>query len=138
MIFKKIFVDTNPFIYYIEDIEPYSTKLQNFFSECIDEKVELYTSTITDAEFLVKPYKNNDTTVAEYYREFLTSMNFLKCFVNESVAEISARLRAKYQSIKLVDAIQIATALECNCEGFLTNDKQLKQISEINVILLDE
>lgn len=58
--------------------------------------------------------------------------------ISAGVAGGAAFVRAKYQSIKLADALQIAASLECNCDVFFTNDKQLKQITEIKVVYLGE
>lgn len=37
-----------------------------------------------------------------------------------------------------MDALQLASAIQNNCDVFLTNDKQLKQVQEISVLLVDE
>ena len=47
-------------------------------------------------------------------------------------------LRADYHDIKLGDALQIAASLDCNCDVFFTNDKQLKQVSEVQVVYLGD
>jgi len=44
----------------------------------------------------------------------------------------------RYLFLKLADAMQIATALHAGADLFLTNDKQLKQLTEIPVAVLDE
>ena len=58
------------------------------------------------------------------------------------MAEKAAELRAKYDGnglkLKTPDAIQIATGILNEAEIFLTNDTDLKQIEEIEVIVLDE
>ena len=38
----------------------------------------------------------------------------------------------------MIDALQIATAITENCSAFLTNDKQLQHIREINCILISD
>jgi predicted nucleic acid-binding protein len=38
----------------------------------------------------------------------------------------------------LTDALQIAVALEAGCEAFLTNDRTLKRVTELRVLVLDE
>ena len=43
---RKVFVDTAPFIYYIEKDENnplYFEKVKNFFRECYDNGIEFYT-----------------------------------------------------------------------------------------------
>ena len=107
-------------------------------TDCIAADAEFYTSTVTDAEFLVKPFENNDTEQVEKYRHCIKSLEFLKCFINEQVAEKAAKIRAKYPDIKLVDALQLAASIDCGCDTFFTNDKQLKQVTEANVLYLGD
>jgi predicted nucleic acid-binding protein len=58
--------------------------------------------------------------------------------INLEAAEISSSLRAKYQSLKSFDALQLASAISNNCKVFVTNDKRLKTITEINVLTMDD
>ena len=53
------------------------------------------------------------------------------------VAEIAAELRAQH-NIRTPDALQLATAMDSGCEAFLTNDRSLKRVKDIDVLLLDE
>lgn len=136
--YNKIFLDTNPIIYFLEDSKPYSTKVKAFLSDCLLNNCEFYTSTITDAEFMVKPYSENKLADIETYNEFLGSLNVLKCYITESIASRAAQLRALYTNIKLADALQLAAAIESGCDAFLTNDRQMKQVKQANVLLLDD
>lgn len=135
---KRIFLDTNPFIYLIEDIEPFSQKVDDFILSEGLKGAEFYTSTITDTEFLVQPYKIGKMDVINAYWTFLKDFDILKCFINEKIAIEAAKLRAKYDSIKTDDSLQLAASLEAGCDVFLTNDKQLKQVSEAKVVLVDD
>lgn len=135
---KKIFIDTNPLIYLVGGQEPYHSKVLKFLSDCIDENAEFYTSTITDAEFLVKPLVDNNIEQVEKYKTCLKQLDFLKNFISEQVAVKAAQIRAKYQTIKLADALQLASSIDCNCDVFLTNDKQLKQVLEAKVLYLGD
>ncbi len=107
-------------------------------SECITDNAEFYTSTITDAEFLVKPFEDNDNVQVEKYRTYLKKLEFVKCFISEQIGINAAKIRADYHDIKLGDALQIAASLDCNCDVFFTNDKQLKQVSEVQVVYLGD
>jgi predicted nucleic acid-binding protein len=49
----------------------------------------------------------------------------------------AAELRARYK-LSLIDALQIAAALGAGCDGFLTNDKDLKRVGTLNVLVLSE
>jgi predicted nucleic acid-binding protein len=54
------------------------------------------------------------------------------------VADRAARVRAMHKSVKLGDALQLAASIECGCTEFFTNDEQLKQVEEANVVCLGE
>jgi predicted nucleic acid-binding protein len=40
--------------------------------------------------------------------------------------------------LRTPDAILIATAIMAGCDAFLTNDKRLKQVTEIKVLVLED
>lgn len=46
-------------------------------------------------------------------------------------------LRAQYD-IRMPDALQMAAALEAGATLFVTNDRQLRKVQEIGVLLLDD
>lgn len=135
---RRVFIDTNPLIYLVSQQEPFYSKVMKFMSDCIADDAEFYTSTVTDAEFLVKPFEDGNEEQVEKYNTYLKSLEFLKCFINEQVGERAARIRAKYHDIKLGDALQMAASIECGCDTFFTNDKQLKQVIEANVIYIGD
>ena len=135
---KKVFIDTNPLIYLVAQQEPFYSKVVKFMTDCIADDDEFYTSTITDAEFLVKPFEDKDDEQVEKYRDYLKKLEFVKCFISDQIGERAAKIRADYHDIKLGDALQMAASQDCNCDIFLTNDKQLKQVSEAHVIYLGD
>ena len=50
----------------------------------------------------------------------------------------AAHLRAKSRPLSLPDAIHFATAQLNDCQTFLTNDKRLKSIPDIDVVIISE
>jgi predicted nucleic acid-binding protein len=46
-------------------------------------------------------------------------------------------LRARY-NLTLTDAFQLAVAIQTECDAFLTNDIDLKRVTEIPIIVLSE
>ena len=135
---KTIFLDTAPLIYYIEDNMLYSKVLDKLFELNLEMKVQLMTSTITLLEVLVLPLRTNNFDLAEKYKTLLCQSDTFKIWnVDIEIAGKAAELRAKYQ-LKTPDAIQIAAAICRYSDYFLTNDKRLKTVSELNVLILDE
>ena len=133
---RRIFVDTNPLIYLVGEKESYFNKVLRYFESAIKDDAEFFTSTITDAEFLAKPVSENDKTQIEKYRTYLFRLGFQTRNITSEIAERSAHIRARYKGIKLADALQLAASIDCSCDAFLTNDAQLKQVAEANVVHL--
>jgi predicted nucleic acid-binding protein len=95
------------------------------------------TSTITLLEVLVHPLKTGDETLAEKYRDILLSSQLTTFEILHEVSEMASRLRAKYP-IRTPDAIQIAVGILYHASFFLTNDPNLRKVSEIKVLVLDD
>ena len=67
----------------------------------------------------------------------LDSNNFSMIAVDDVIADAAAMLRAKY-GIRTPDAVQIASAIVGNSDAFLTNDRGLKRVTELRVLIPDE
>ena len=108
------------------------------FEEIAKGNIQAITTNITLLEVLVQPYRTGNKKLAQQYRDILLNAEGLTTLtVSHEISENAAKLRAKY-AIRTPDAIQLATAIENNADIFLTNDKALKKISEINVVCLNE
>ena len=131
-------LDTAPLIYFIEDSAPYGQIIGTLISSAIENNCILMTSVITLVEVLTQPLRMKQANIAEKYRTVLIdSKNIIMHPVDTLIAEKAAELRAKYQ-IKTPDALQIATCIENNATVFITNDKQIKRVKEIEVAVLSD
>jgi predicted nucleic acid-binding protein len=125
-------------IYFIEEHGKYREIIRPVFVEIDSGNIEAITSTITLLEVLVHPLRTGNGALAEKYREILLSSESLTTFeIFHEVSEVAARLRAKY-SMKTPDAIQIAVGTLYGATKFLTNDPDLKRVSEIKILVLDD
>ncbi len=135
---ERIGWDTAPIIYFVEANSAYDMLVTPIFQSISRGQVYGVTSTITLAEVLIHPIRQGNTELAAQYRNLLSqSANFRLVPIDEAVAERAAILRSTY-NLRLPDALQIAAAVYLGCDAFLTNDKQLKKVSDIQVVLLDE
>jgi predicted nucleic acid-binding protein len=135
---RRVGLDTSPFIYYIEVVPAYTKQVDRLFDLLATGECSATTSTVTLAEVLTLPIRIGKLAVAQQYREILQgSDNFDMLPVTADVAEQAAVLRAKYR-IRTPDALQIATAIVSGCGAFITNDKDLKRVTEIPVLVLHE
>ena len=96
------------------------------------------TSVITLLEILVKPRREENWEAVRDYKDLLLTFPNLRLVALEpDCADLASDLRARY-GIRTPDAIQVASALFHSATAFVSNDDQLKQISELEIILLDE
>ncbi len=134
----RVGADTVVFIYHLEDHPRYAPLTQQVFEAWENGRNSGVTSVITILEILVKPKREGEEGVARDYLELLTTYPNLSIWeVDIGVAELAADLRAKY-GIRTPDALQLAAALRAGAGGFITNDRGLKEVTELEVVLLDE
>lgn len=108
------------------------------FNSAINNNNILFTSTVTIMEFCTKPFELGNTNLVKKFEEFLLKLDFTLIPINKEVALEAAKLRSKYKSLKGMDALQLACAINNGCNKFITNDKNLKQVYEIGVELIDD
>jgi predicted nucleic acid-binding protein len=134
-----IFIDTAPIIYYIEahpQFGPLTMEIVNAFQS---GKVVAFSSVITLAEVLPKPIEAKNERLAKKFIEFLKyGKNLSLVEISIEIAEKAGRLRGSYPEIKAMDAIQISAAIDVGADVFITNDKKLKQIKEIKILVLKD
>ncbi|RLF47094.1 MAG: PIN domain nuclease [Thermoplasmata archaeon] len=135
---KLIGLDTAPIIYFVEENEKYIGILTQFFNHLAKGAFNAVTSSLTVLEILVWPYSKRHYSLAEKYKEILVGSKHLVVMpVSIDISVEAAKLRAKYK-IRTPDAIQIATAIHCGADMFLTNDLKLKKVKDIDIVVLDD
>ncbi len=136
--YNKAFIDTAVFIYFLEKNLEFGLKAKSFFNYSIKYNKVIKTSVITYLEFCVKPYRDNKPELIEVFKNMLSEADIELYSIGFIHSDLASKLRAKYNFLKNFDALQLAVAIRENCDLFLTNDKKLKQISEIQVFTLSE
>lgn len=139
--YKRAFIDTAPFIYFIEkdsNNPQYYEKVKNFFKNGYDNDKRFITSVITVEEYFVFPYRNRDYSLINMFNWLVIATDMEIIEINQEIAQKAAQIRAEYKGFKAMDALQLAVACLAKCDLFLTNDKQLRQFEEIKCITVDE
>ncbi len=135
---RTVGADSMVFIYQLEDHLRYAPITQVIFDQWQMGKPRGVTSVITVTEVLVTPLRDGNRQAAEEYRRLLSSYPHLSIVeIDQAVARRAADLRAKH-GIRTPDALQIAAALIHGATGFISNDKAVKRVRDIQVLLLDE
>lgn len=135
---QRLYVDTNLFIYAVEEVMPFAPQVQSLFQAADEGSVTLVTSLLTLAEVLVRPYRVGNDDLVSTYRDLLTlpHPNLDAVLPSAVILANAARLRAATPSLYLPDAIHLATAQAAGCHQFLTNDERLRAVAEPRVVLL--
>ena len=136
--YRKVFLDTAPFIYLLDHDMQYMDCVKRFFDELLAQGIPLVTSTVTVAEYLVQPYKRKATESVKRFFTFFDDADIQVIPIGTEIAESAAKIRAEYPAFKAMDALQLATARIEACDAFLTNDKQLRQFQHLRYIMVDE
>jgi predicted nucleic acid-binding protein len=135
---KIIGLDTAPFIYYIEDVAPYADLLDPVFGLLENHALRAVTSTVTFAEILTKPFADKNFSLADEIKFTLESFSSLSvASIDEKLGEAAALIRARY-TIRLPDALQVAAAIQGEATLFLTNDKRVKKVDAVEVLVLSD
>lgn len=139
--YTHIAFDTAPIIYFVEANPSYIVLVNAIFQEIDKDNLKAVTSTISLTEVLVHPFEKQLSVLQQQYTHLLLhSRHFITIPLDAAVAIHAAELRAKYksQNLRTPDAIQLAVALQEGCQAFITNDKRLKVVKEIEVLVLDD
>ncbi len=134
---KRLFLDTAPLIYYVEENRRYLALVDVIFERIFEEQLIGITSPISLAECLARPYRLGQTQLQQDYFNLITATNLVFTLIDQNMARQAAEFRSRY-NLELPDAFQIAVALATNCDAFLTNDAMLRRITELQVLVLDD
>ena len=83
-------------------------------------------------------YRNNKQCYIDAFESLIGTLLISVTEINQKIAKKAAKIRAEYKGFKAMDSLQLATACLTGCDLLLTNDKQLRQFSEIKCVTVDE
>ena len=100
-------------------------------------KVQGVTSVVTATELLTNLLASGRQYLANRYLAALTRFpNLALIDTDLRAATLAARLRARY-GLTSLDALEIANALTAGATAFVTNDRRLTRVQDLQVILLE-
>lgn len=134
----RVVLDTMFWIYLFEDDPRYGALCQDIANLVSAGRFRAVVTPVTVAEVLVKPIEKNRPDIADRYRNSLESLEHVdRMPVTFETGCLAGALRAKY-GLPLPDMIQAACALTASDPVLLTNDKALRRVTELRVLLLDD
>jgi predicted nucleic acid-binding protein len=134
---SRLFLDTAPVIYHVEGNATYRSRTRPIFQRLSRGDLQPVASAMTLAECLVHPLRAGDAELAERFRRTITRGRNTRYIGVDAVVERAAQFRAGY-GLRLVDSFQTAAALAAGCDAFLTNDRDMKRVTELRILVLDD
>ncbi|MEP6888338.1 MAG: PIN domain-containing protein [Nitrospirales bacterium] len=135
---ERIGLDTNLFIYFLEDHPRYGSWCASLFDLIERGHNPAVTSTVTLLELLVQPYRDQKEELALKIFALASSYPKIEWIpVTMNLADRAAELRARYR-LSMPDAIQVATAIGHKATRFYGNDRSLRRVKEIECVIVDE
>ena len=136
--YNKVFLDTTPLIYFLDNDENFGNKAKAVFEEILSNGKTLVSSVVTCEEYLVYPYRTNNQEKIDVFFEFMEACGIELIPISVEIAKKAAEIRAEYKDFKAMDSLQLAVAVCSGCDIFLTNDKQLRQFKDIRCITVED
>ena len=126
-----VVVDTTPIIYLLEDHPQFLPLFIGLFEGEAAGELQIAVSTITVAEVLTGPLRAGQDALARRYETALS--RYAVVAVDSAIAVSAARLRARY-TLKLPDAIQLATALALGAAALVTHDRDFARVEGLAIL----
>lgn len=136
---QAIYIDTMVFIYLLEAHPRYGDLADAVLQVVERGAANGFTSTLTIAELLTAPAQADDDKALRDYELYLTNFPNLSIMpLTIDAARWAARVRAATR-LKMPDAIQIASAIECGADVIVGNDKRWrKRTGNLPFLMLDD
>lgn len=135
---QQVGLDTAVFIYHIEGSARYSATAEAIFRDLAIGSFRGVTSILTLMELVVKPLQLGEVGVADDYESLLADYpNLTIADLDRQTVRRAAELRAKHR-LRPIDTLQVAACLEHGATVFVTNDRDFRRVTEIQVLLLED
>lgn len=131
---RRVYFDTAPLIYALENLSHCAPAAIALLQASEQRRIFGFTGAITLAEILVKPLRANMPDVAVQLKSLFASDELFTCVDHSRAAYLlAAEIRAE-TNLKMVDALQCATAIDTRCEFLVTNDFKFKSSGVLEVV----
>lgn len=133
---KVVALDTSVFIYVLEAHPVYAHPAMALLARIRDGAWSGVFASVGMIELLTGPKQAGRVDLAVAYERHLAAFPNLEIApLSERVIWLASDLRAKY-GIRTPDAIHLATALAAGADEFITNDKALRKVQELSVVMV--
>lgn len=135
---SRLYVDSNIFIYLVEGRGADHDIVGALLKEAAARNIRLMTSEVTIAECLHGAFKQGNDKLANVYRDLLSAGIVAETIPGDPVLFEYAAYVGASLSLKLIDAIHVASATIFECDAFLTNDRGIRAPENLRIIQLQD
>lgn len=135
---KRVYFDTNPLIYFIEAHDEFFTAVEPIFQMLKQDEFIACTSDFTLTEVLIKPHKEKDQATINLFRSLLLEAGYFSMLSINQETFLSAANIGGETMMRTPDSIHMASALENQCDYFLTNDKRIRGYKSVKVLQVSD
>ena len=132
---QNVYFDANIFIYLLEGNDSYSQALSDITSLIANNQVNVVCSDLVYTEMLPHHAKRNNHKAIEHIIDFLNHFKIVR--ISREIAIHAGVLRGE-TGMKTPDALHVATAINQQCDIFLTNDAGIHTPSNMQRVLLSD
>ena len=133
---RRIYLDTNLYIYLFERVEPYRQLMAELSTEIDRRGIAVIASELVFMELLPRPVREGRHELIAHYLQIVQRTPRITLVpVDRRVIMRSVHLRTDF-GLRSMDALHVATALVHGCETFLTNDERVRAGQQIRVLTL--
>lgn len=133
----RIYLDANVFIAAYESKHSRGDHAWRILTAIEDREFVGVTSELTLAEILVKPIEQRNYDLAQRYQEIIaTGEGFEVPTIDRSILIEAASLRAVRKSLRLPDAVHVATARLNDCTHIVSDDRRLPEAPGLEIVQL--
>ncbi len=128
--------DTPVWIHWVERNRDFVPAVVPLMRDLSEGRIVVVTSVVALVEILTGVFAKGDELRARRYRDVFDDTEGIALVdVDQEIAEGAARLRARY-TLRTPDAVHLSTALAARASAFVTTDRRLARVREIDVRVL--
>ena len=126
-----VVVDSPPLIYFLDGHAEFSSLFDGLFTAYDQGQLRIAISTIAMAEVLAGPFRNGQDVLAKRFEKALSAFDVIP--VTQDIAVSASRLRISCK-LKLMDALQAATALDIGAQALVTHNRDFSRLKGLTVL----
>lgn len=128
--------DASPWIHWVEQDSEFAPVVSPLMEAVIARLVAAITSVLTLVEVLTGSFRRGDEVRSRRYLNTFEETEGIEVLdVDREIAVGAARLRSRY-GLRTPDAIHVATGVAAGASAFITMDRRLSAVREIEVRVL--